>query len=516
MNPFFGSTNTNMFSDFDFLSNDQQQRQEVVSSAEEDFYHSRPVIEQQCSHGESHYYRDQRPDGIPRPPQAVSHASPSFQDPYYDASGRVKASLWSQPQSHAPPPSGGFPRPGHRGPPGPSSSAAPSNSFRRFDMPNSTSTSASPSVSAYLWGSHHTTPTTAATINGNSSNYVQHNGLQHPPSFSSSTINTNGSQCSHPSGAHATYVPSASWARTSSGDNGIPIMMSSSSNGGNYNRPLVNSDAFGMPVETSQATMWCSPAQLAAPSSMLPEMTNAMEGIGMGFGNGMDTTMGSLSGSRTMPFVSSEHYGAHPHPPPPPPLLQPLLPFLHPYHQGGNGSSNGYSPSPSTSTPLSQQFPLGEDDEDGDNDWYHDNYENAHEGGDEISTVSGPRQTSHIRGNRNIQGGGTDRRSRNSTPSGKSFPCPQCGREYLRAQRQEACMNKHRGIKPYRCDGKCETGKECEKAFYGPEDLRRHQRPIESKKWVCPDCHQSGHLSNKKRHESRCRVRGVSSLFVRR
>ncbi|KAG8766606.1 hypothetical protein FRC15_006224 [Serendipita sp. 397] len=43
MNPFFGSTNTNMFSDFDFLSNDQQQRQEVASSAEEDFYHSRPA-----------------------------------------------------------------------------------------------------------------------------------------------------------------------------------------------------------------------------------------------------------------------------------------------------------------------------------------------------------------------------------------------------------------------------------------------------------------------------------------
>ncbi|KAG8815656.1 hypothetical protein FRC17_000631, partial [Serendipita sp. 399] len=67
--------------------------------------------------------------------------------------------------------------------------------------------------------------------------------------------------------------------------------------------------------------------------------------------------------------------------------------------------------------------------------------------------------------------------------SGKKYYCPSnCGMSYLKRTRAEACNNKHTGVRPYICEGKCGT-RGCTKAFFGSENLAKH---INKTKAKCP------------------------------
>ncbi|KAG8841759.1 hypothetical protein FRB91_004705 [Serendipita sp. 411] len=83
------------------------------------------------------------------------------------------------------------------------------------------------------------------------------------------------------------------------------------------------------------------------------------------------------------------------------------------------------------------------------------------------------------------------------------YPCSVCQKVYPRSSRADACANRHRGDKPYRCDGGCGVTN-CQKSFAGREDILKHTRPLDKRTVTCSKCHKTGHRSNKTRHEKRC------------
>ncbi|KAG8777174.1 hypothetical protein FRC16_004265, partial [Serendipita sp. 398] len=187
----------------------------------------------------------------------------------------------------------------------------------------------------------------------------------------------------------------------------------------------------------------------------------------------------STSTSISMPFRSSEPFGASlslrhsPMQPQPQPQSDLCLSFLQPphhhyYYHYNKVIRSSHVPPPSTTTTAL--------DESGQKSGHKDVISNYY---DPLDDDNEPEYELEPETSTN------DDSSRSGLLTRKSYPCPHCDTVYWRVGRQKACINKHKGVKPYHCEGTCGTNK-CSREFYGIENLHRHQR-LKNKKWICPD-----------------------------
>ncbi|KAG8823448.1 hypothetical protein FRC17_009330 [Serendipita sp. 399] len=182
----------------------------------------------------------------------------------------------------------------------------------------------------------------------------------------------------------------------------------------------------------------------------------------------------SMMKSILMP--SSASFGPSDYGMPPVPQLSHPTPMTS-YDPGLISSAHAHYQQRHANNILSSTVPFPLED-----DYPHDNHD-SHEHHEPTDDEDEDEIMGHIdtnRSNKIVKGNG-------SVPVGKTFQCPICLRIYPRVGRQEACINKHNGDKKYPCKGKCGV-LDCPKAFYGMEDLRRHLRPLEKKRWKCPNC----------------------------
>ncbi|KAG8776589.1 hypothetical protein FRC15_011875, partial [Serendipita sp. 397] len=424
------------------------------------------------------YYPSHEDHQLDLPLPAFSLTAPSLYDTHSDASEQVDA-RWSE--HAAPSSSSGIVRTEFG-----SGSSLLLNVLQQPGFPVMSSTSMSP-----ISSSNHQT----FGYTNNNNNYAHCNGPHRFPSISSS-----GNRAEYPhtlpgpsavapgppipdftsyrssiAGPVAPLWHASSYSSTAMstgfGDNGIPITReSSTNNGGDRNISLLYP---GRPLmhEESMLMMGMTQSQLASVDY---------------------ATSTSTSTAPSIPIVSSgpsRGFLSLPHPPvvqPQPPLYDPhYLQPLHHQHQHHHQNSNVtflHVPISSTTTTTSPRLSsfLGEDitemydpeqsheDEDVTHDGYKlqdDDNEHEYEPGQETST--------------------TDESTRSGVLTRKSYPCPHCLRLYSRLSRQEACINRHNNVKPYRCEGTCGT-ENCPMTFYGVENLNRHRR-LKNKKWVCPD-----------------------------
>ncbi|KAG8752760.1 hypothetical protein FRC14_006735 [Serendipita sp. 396] len=444
---------------------------------------------------------------LDRPLPASSLTAPSIYYTYSDTSERIDA-RWSEHAASSS--SRGIFRTEFG-----SGSTLPSNNLQQLGFPVVSSTSTPP-----ISSSNHRT----FGYTNNGSNYVHCNEPHFFPSSISSPAN--GAEYSHTSPGRSTVAPgpfipdvtsyrspiagpfapplytnpryassySSTPMSTSFGDNGIPVTRSmSTNNGGDWSISLLYPDHSLMNEETMRM-MGMTDSQLtslitsSAPIST--EMTDTMDLVSPGGIASVDVdfypTSASTSTATSMPFVSSGRSGVSLpllHPPVVQPQLQPplydpryLQPLHHQYqHHHHHHNSNSTFPH----VPYDPEQSLEHED------MVHDDYElqdDEYEPGQETST--------------------TDESSRSGVLTRKSYPCRYCPQVYSRLSRQEACINRHNNVKPYLCEGACGT-ENCPMTFHGVENLNRHRR-LKNKKWVCPDCHQPSHPSNKERHKRRC------------
>ncbi|PVG03570.1 hypothetical protein CPB86DRAFT_374227 [Serendipita vermifera] len=64
------------------------------------------------------------------------------------------------------------------------------------------------------------------------------------------------------------------------------------------------------------------------------------------------------------------------------------------------------------------------------------------------------------------------------------YQCRECGKQFNRKSRSEACFNRHYSLRPHKCPGQC-GDPDCRRAYQNIETLRRHCRPSRDRELPC-------------------------------
>ncbi|KAG8792979.1 hypothetical protein FRC20_011626 [Serendipita sp. 405] len=290
---------------------------------------------------------------------------------------------------------------------------------------------------------------------------------RYPNAFSDSA------QFSSTGASYASPSPS-NWMGISFKDNDVPTpRMRSSSDDSNRTRALLHLDTLLMQTEMSQkmAMVQGQPISftaLSSPNSMeTPDTVGFRSPCCIDVGNYSTSTSTSAPTSTPIPFSSFEAFSVS-LPLPDTSSVQPQSSFqsrplndssssplqsLHHRHQHQHNTNFSQVP-PSTTTTTPSWFPYLFDE------YVPETYQSErecdhkrvirkdHDPLDEDTAFENKLDHETVT---------NDRSNKTGVSIKKSYPCPGCPRVYLRVFRQEACINKHNGVKPYHCEGACGT-----------------------------------------------------------